>query len=151
MYYDDNSEYCKRCKKLFYLSYYNDDESGLCPKCKEYFKKYPEKYKIFTGEYFKCENCGELSHRLQFEKSIGVCKDCKEKFEKHPGQFSFFKFKRKFRSIINVLLNKTFFVLFWILFIAVCLFIAYCWIAGMIDSVVNLDDSFLYGPRMVPD
>lgn len=148
--YFDEGQYCKRCKKLFYQDYINGGFSEICPKCKEYFRKHPDKYNIFIGEYNKCKNCGEVKHYMEFTNSYDVCDDCAEEFIKHPIKEKWFLFKRSFINIGITGLNKVGLVLFWIIFIAVCLTIAYFWIGAIIGNFVGIDDSFLNEPRMKP-
>ena len=148
--YFNSEEYCKRCNKLFY-SDYNAKYKGVCPKCRKYFEKHPQEYLLLNGEYCKCKNCGKVEYYMFFSDNFNVCNDCMEKFREKPVLEKWFHFRQWFKLTMYLLLNKIFIYIFWILFVAVILFVVFLWVLAMIDNFVSIDDSFLDNPMMKPD
>lgn len=143
MFYDD-SQYCKRCHKLYYLTHERGSSYDFCPKCQEYFKKHRDKYLLFTGEYIKCKNCGKVDHYMCFN-SENICERCEERFKKYPILRWFYKCKLGFLWLGNGALS----ILLLIVIIAVVLAIAYYIICALIGEFNSLDQP-IDGFRMKP-
>ncbi len=104
---DTGTMYCENCKDEFYY----------CVECGEYYEKSENVHQLENGDYicehcfengdyYYCENCGELYHCDEMHEQNGYmyCDNCYEEgiiqdYHEHKGCFDFYKTQKDFSKI----------------------------------------------------